>query len=269
MYGLFRSLLKCKRDYPLSDVIVVWDGGHKNRDELSKEGVKQGIIPQAYKENRLVTKDENTALVRWQMDHQIADVQKGLSLMSVQNVLIPGYEADDVIASYVLERSDPCVVVTSDKDYYQVLGEGVVLVDPIKAEKTTLDSFHGMYGLWPDQWADVGALAGDLGDNIFGVPGIGEKTAVKMIVEHHDINQLFVALKEKQQSGLKMYKTEESALAHEARVRLAYQLKLIDDNVPGRHRLQHPCLQDSDKLKAFFGQFGFDSLVEHVKILAE
>ncbi len=115
---------------------------------------------------------------------------------------IPGYEADDVIGTlaYKLEpKSYNVYLMTSDKDYLQLLDEKILIYKPKTKlrdiEIIDLEKFRQEYGLEsPRQYIDVLALAGDQADNVPGVPGVGEKTALKLIREYHDLDNLYANL---------------------------------------------------------------------------
>lgn len=267
MYGVFKSLMKFKRTFPVSHIVLAWDAGHDRRDKESLEGVSQGIVPEAYKENRLKTRGDEKDLVKWQMEQQWDLLHEGLSYTSCQQVQKKGYEADDVICSYVLGCQNSSVIITSDKDYYQLLEPGVSIHDPVHGKEMNLDAFQEEFGLTaPQQWVDVGALSGDTSDNIFGVPGIGEKTAIKLIVEHKSLNNLFKYLHEQKSSGITLPKRQQAILDHEERVKLAFSLKEMDENIPNLPPLKY-CAGDPEKLLRFFERFEFESLYTAVRKL--
>ncbi|MEL7238908.1 MAG: 5'-3' exonuclease H3TH domain-containing protein, partial [Planctomycetota bacterium] len=95
----------------------------------------------------------------------------------------PGFEADDLIASIVDQNKGEYDfhLVSKDKDLRQLLGDGVVIYDPQKDETFDADAMHAKLGYTPEQATEVQALMGDNIDNVPGVPGIGEKTAAKLI----------------------------------------------------------------------------------------
>ncbi len=100
---------------------------------------------------------------------------------------MPGWEGDDLMGT-VKEKAKPdfqVLLVTSDLDMLQLLDERTVLLQPHRGvtnlKKIDLEEFEKEWGISPEQWIDVLALSGDPSDNIAGVPGIGEKTAVKLI----------------------------------------------------------------------------------------
>ncbi len=96
-----------------------------------------------------------------------------------------GFEADDVIATLARqarERGLDVVVVTSDKDLYQLVGDGIVVLNPAKDDRVLdPDGVEEVFGVRPEQVVDVLALMGDASDNVPGVPGIGAKTAKSLV----------------------------------------------------------------------------------------
>jgi 5'-3' exonuclease len=183
-FGVFQSLINLKQKFPDHKILIAWDSKSKRRMEESTDAVKQGIIPDAYKENR--KKDEIPQPLQ-DFYKQSPFLQKGIGQVGLPQVRMIGFEADDVIASYVkaLKASaEDVVVVTSDKDYYQILDSNVRLWDGMKMAEVTYDNWKLEWGIEPSQWVDVGALMGDNGDNIYGVPGWGEKTACKVIKKY-------------------------------------------------------------------------------------
>jgi DNA polymerase I len=94
-----------------------------------------------------------------------------------------GYEADDIIASLcqTIDGDDNIVVVSSDKDLFQLLSGRVSIWNPARKKRVTLQSFFKEWGVYPDQWPMVKALAGCSTDDVPGIDGIGEKTAAKFV----------------------------------------------------------------------------------------
>lgn len=180
-YGVFQSLINLRQKFPNHKILIAWDGKSKRRMLESTQAVASGIIPEAYKENR--KKDEMPQPLK-DFYTQAPFLQKGIGQTGLAQIRLYDFEADDVIASYAKALkviSEDVVLVTSDKDYYQLLDQNVRLWDGMKMAEITYDNWKSEWGIEPAQWADVGALMGDDGDNIFGVPGWGEKTATKVI----------------------------------------------------------------------------------------
>ena len=182
-FGFFQSLINLKVKYPDSQFLIVWDGKSKRRMEESQKGVEIGLIKSAYKENR--KKDEQPQPI---LDFyaQAPYLKKGLAQTGIPQIRLADFEADDVIASYCkkLRNDNEIVVVTSDQDYRQVLHENVSLFDSMKNEEIDKTGWEESLGITPEQHIDCGALSGDSSDNIFGIPGWGEKGALKAIQEH-------------------------------------------------------------------------------------
>lgn len=163
--------------------VVVWDGGHPERTCLAQAAVEKGLIVSGYKENRGEQKAKMSG-----MSEQLAAIEELLSHTDLLQLRIPDREADDVIASYCekFKNSHYVICFTCDKDYFQLLDDSVAVVSRLKGEETihTKESFMEEYGIEPWQWVEVGALAGDSSDNIHGVPGCGEKTALDLIKKY-------------------------------------------------------------------------------------
>ena len=182
-YGVFNSLITLKKRYPNAQMLIAWDGKSEYRVNLSKVAHNKGLVPDIYKGNR--KKDElPKALANFysQSDY----LKKGIGTVGIPQIFYKEHEADDVLATYAKTLSDEhdVIIITSDKDYYQMLKPNVVIYDGMKQVTISEYDFKNNTGLEPSQWVDVGALMGDSGDNIFGVPGWGDKTAIKEIIKY-------------------------------------------------------------------------------------
>ncbi|MBQ4601323.1 MAG: DNA polymerase I [Clostridia bacterium] len=112
-----------------------------------------------------------------------------------------GYEADDILGTYAEMASKEGVfayILTGDRDSLQLIDENVNILLATNNDTLTFDTaaFVEKYGVTPDTFVDVKALMGDSSDNIPGVPGIGEKTALKLISEYHDLDNLYEKFEE-------------------------------------------------------------------------
>ena len=113
----------------------------------------------------------------------IREATRAFSLPCIEE---DGFEADDIIATYTcraVEAGWDVTIVSSDKDLMQLIQPGVDMLDTMKNERRGADYVQTKFGVRPDQLGDVLALMGDAVDNVPGVPGIGAKTAAKLIVE--------------------------------------------------------------------------------------
>eukprot|EP01025_Chloroclados_australasicus_P064107 TRINITY_DN8523_c0_g1_i2.p1 TRINITY_DN8523_c0_g1~~TRINITY_DN8523_c0_g1_i2.p1 ORF type:complete len:267 (-),score=36.77 TRINITY_DN8523_c0_g1_i2:1470-2270(-) len=140
---------------------------------------------------------------REEMPQDIKDslevIMKMCGALGLRNVSANGYEGDDVIGTLALKAHKQRMktyIISKDKDFKQLLKEDVSLLKyptkNIPYQHYTLEEFGAEFGgLQPDQWVDVMALAGDKSDNIIGVEGIGEKTAVKLIQQFGSVEAVF------------------------------------------------------------------------------
>lgn len=172
IFGLASMLVKLISDYRPRQVVVAWDAGMSGREEVYPD----------YKAHRPPKPD----LLREQWPNLVDLVQA----FGYENVSVDGYEADDVIATIASEAADrgiETVVVTGDRDAFQLVGEHVRVMATAKGiTETRLYDEEGVlerYGVRPDQVTDLIGLKGDSSDNIPGVPGIGDKTAAALLSE--------------------------------------------------------------------------------------
>lgn len=182
LHGVLRTLSYVRQTFPDHLMAVVWDGGYTLRTEISLAAVADGLIPEEYKGNRKRRAPDQATI---NLGMQKEELRKAIGMTNIPQVVVDGEEADDVIASYVRiyrARGDTVMAMTNDHDYYQLLGEGVTI---LKSDKPMdAQAFTGEYKVSPTKWVDVGGLAGDDSDNIFGVPGWGEPTAISAVLEH-------------------------------------------------------------------------------------
>src|SRR6202163_4752220 len=140
-----------------------------------------------------------------------------------------GYEADDLIATYVREAREAgatATIVSSDKDLMQLVGDGVVMFDTMKDKKIGRAEVIEKFGVPPEKVIEVQALIGDSTDNVPGVPGIGVKTAAQLIGEYGDLETLL-----KRAGEIKQEKRRQSLIDNAALARLSKKLVTLDDRV--------------------------------------
>lgn len=195
-YGVLQSLVALTKKWPEAQKLVVWDGKSHRRIREAREGVKKGIIPNGYKENR----PNDTPLPLQDFLLQNNYLKRAITAAGIPQIWYEEYEADDVIASYAktLPSDHTIILVTADKDYYQLLDHHIMVWDGMNLKEVTMQSFRNQYpGLEPHQMIDMGALQGDHSDNIYGLPSWGEKTAYKYLVKHQSAKGVIQALDQK------------------------------------------------------------------------
>ena len=141
---------------------------------------------------------------------------------------VPGYEADDVIATLALQAPDDVevVIVSTDKDLMQLASERVTLLDTMKDRRIGPAEVEERFGVPPAQLLDVRALVGDSSDNIPGVKGIGEKGAAELVREWGSLERLL-----ENAAQVKAKKAREALLAHAEEARLSKRLATLASDV--------------------------------------
>ena len=110
--------------------------------------------------------------------------RKYLKTIGYRNIFCQkGYEGDDLIASVCLnlKQKDEAIIISADQDLYQLLRFNISFYNPTKGKILTLQGFKKKYGIIPDQWHLVKAIAGCSTDEVPGVKGVGELTAIKLL----------------------------------------------------------------------------------------
>ena len=188
---------------------------------------------------------------------QLPYIQKIIQGLNLPRLEMPGFEADDLIATLVGRARAQGLnveIVSGDKDLLPLVQEGVVMWDPMKNVRFDSEAIHAKYGVTPAELVEVKALAGDPSDNIPGVPGIGEKTALKLIVQYHTLENLLAHINDIKEKGLRAKLT-----AHADQARLSHRLVLLAHQVPLEVDLEtlHPGPPDRESLRRLFLELEF------------
>jgi DNA polymerase-1 len=175
-----------------------------------------------------------------------------------------GFEADDLIATYVreaCERGAIATIVSSDKDLMQLVTDCVTMYDTMKDRRIGIPEVIEKFGVPPEKVVEVQALAGDSTDNVPGVPGIGVKTAAQLIVEYGDLENLL-----KRAGEIKQPKRREALIENAEKARISRQLVLLDDKVKLDVPLDELAVHEPDarKLIAFLKAMEFATLTRRV-----
>lgn len=174
IYGFSKALRKMVADVEPVRAAVIWDSGLPER---------RTTLQPEYKQNRPSMPDEMRPQEEWLQAH--------VPLFGLASLSCPNTEADDLIASYACKavaEGAEVVIATNDKDIMQLASDRIVIYSTAKADAEAkgfallgVDAIRKKWGVEPHQIADVLALTGDSSDNIPGVPGVGAKTAAKLI----------------------------------------------------------------------------------------
>jgi DNA polymerase I len=249
-FGFTRFLIKVLEEYKPDYLGVVLDAGTSKRAE---------IYP-AYK----ATRDKMPTDLEWSLP-KIRDVIRGFN---VPVVALPDHEADDVIgtlARHAAAAGLEAVIVSGDKDFYQLIGDHICLLNPgrggsagVEEEWVDLGNAGERLGVPPQHVVDYLALIGDSSDNIPGAKGIGPKTAIQLIEQFGGVEQILAHAAE-----VSNKRARESLIASADDIRLSKMLVTIQDDLPidldvDALRVREP---DRAALRALFLELEFHTLV--------
>jgi DNA polymerase-1 len=180
IYGFATMLISLLKDEKPSHVAVAFD--------VSRKTFRTDIFPE-YKANRAKTPDE----FRSQMSY-LNDLVTGFG---IRQFALEGYEADDLIAT-ITKRAEKdgmdVLICTGDRDSFQLVTEMTTVLYPKRGvsemARMTPSAVQEKYAMTPDQYPDFAALRGDPSDNLPSIPGVGEKTAAKWIIEYGSLQEL-------------------------------------------------------------------------------
>ena len=253
--NMLRSLLK---QYPDSVVAVVFDAKGKSfRNDLYAE----------YKSHRPPMPDD--------LRSQIEPIHQIIGAMGLPLLVIDGVEADDVIGTLARQATESQIdtlISTGDKDMAQLVSEHVTLMDTMKDQLTDRQGVIDKFGVPPELIVDYLALMGDSSDNIPGMAGVGDKTAVAVLQGVGSIDTIAAHPERVAELSFRGAKTFAAKFKEqEAMVRLSQQLATIKTDVElpvslaelRRHELQ------KDVLLALYRQFEFKNLVQELESASE
>jgi DNA polymerase-1 len=180
IYGFATMLLSLLSSEKPTHVAVAFD--------VSRNTFRSEIFPE-YKANRTKTPDE----FRSQMSY----LHELVSAFGITQFEVEGYEADDVIATITKQaekESAEVLICTGDRDSFQLVNDKTTVLYPKRGvsdlARMTPDAVQEKYGMSPAQYPDFAALRGDPSDNLPSIPGVGEKTAAKWVVEFGSLQEL-------------------------------------------------------------------------------
>ena len=218
IYGFASMMAKILIDHSPKAVIVAWDRGWSGREKVYAE----------YKSQRKSRPD----LLKEQWPH-LAPLAEAFGF---KNVDVEGYEADDVIATLARQASEakvPVMIVSGDRDVYQLVRDGVRVMTTSRGVTDTKvydrDGVVERYGVPPERVTDFIGLKGDTSDNIPGVPGIGDKTAAQLLQQFGELEGVLDSVDEISGAKRKQNLTEH---ADDARVSKQLATMVEDVAVP-------------------------------------
>jgi DNA polymerase-1 len=250
IFGFTNILLKFLKQYQPQYVAVALDAGRETfRNEMFA----------GYKGNR----PEAPALLIPQFPY----FRKVLDALNLPLLELPGYEADDIIATLcdrLADKGCELVVVSSDKDLMQLVTNGVKLLDSAKDRWIGKDEVREKFGVSPEQVIEVMGLMGDPVDNIPGVKGIGEKTAGALIQQFQSLENLYDHLDEIEQMKLRGAARVRELLAKDKdNAFMSRALATVKRDVPLEIAIEELKLTgfNLEKIRALFTELEFSNLI--------
>jgi len=252
-WGFLNYLIRIREEFAPNYLAVVFDAGSSQRKELYPE----------YKATREKMPED--------LRESLGRIRSLLDALHHPVVEVEGFEADDVIASLTrralaLEKDIEAVIVSGDKDFYQLLRPGLRLFRPARggragtsAEWVDESNASKRFGVPPDRIIDYLALIGDSSDNVPGAPGIGPKTAVKLIEQFGDLDQILAHAEE-----VRAKRPRESLLHNADQIRLSRQLVTMLTDVDVNLDLDGLAVRapDRERMRELLLELEFHTLLE-------
>jgi DNA polymerase-1 len=252
IYGFVTALMKILDEEKPEHIAVVFD---------TKEPTFRHRLFPEYKATRQKMPEDMAA----QMD-RLKEVVRAFNTPLLE---LPGFEADDIIGTLARRAEKEgvlTVMVTGDKDFMQLISPMIKMYKPGKSggepEYVEEPGVREKFGVTPDRVTDVLGLTGDASDNVPGVPGVGEKTAIPLIQKYGTMDELYAHVAEIPQKGLR-----EKLIAHREKAFLSKHLVTIDTAVPLNvdfHSLR-ATPRDTSRLIRLFSDLEFKSLAARLR----
>jgi DNA polymerase-1 len=250
--GMINMMQKLRKDVRADYAVCVFDAPGKTfRDDLYPE----------YKANRSSMPEDLRA--------QIPAIHEVVRLLGWKVLNVPGVEADDVLgtlACMATEQGIDTVISSGDKDLSQLVNEHVMVIDTMNDRRRDVAGVTAEFGVPPSLMVDYQTLVGDTVDNVPGVNKVGPKTAVKLLLEYGSVDAMIERAAEIKGSVGENFRAALDWLPKGRELLTVKKDCDLKDHIPGLPSLQDIVIggQDSDKLKAFYEQYGFKGLARQL-----
>lgn len=253
IYGFMLSLLEILEKFKPTHIGVAF------------ESETPTVREQTYAEYKAQREPTPNAIIE-----SIPYVKKILKAMGIPALEYPGYEADDIIgtiAKQAVQQGFDVYIVTPDKDFAQLLGPHIYIYRPSKADKPaeliTYENVKEHFGVTAEQIIDFFSLVGDKADNVPGVPGIGEKTAIQLLESFHSLDNIYQNLNQITSKSIQKKLIQHKDLAY-----LSRDLVTIKTDLPIAFEETNFQIKPWDKeaLSQLFAELEFESLAKRLSI---
>ncbi len=245
IYGFLNTLRKILEQEKPSHLGIVFDTGKPTLRHKAFE---------AYKAQRKPMPDD--------LQIQIPVLKKVIQALRIPLFEYENYEADDVLASLARmasERGIQTIIVTTDKDLFQLVDDKIIIYNPAKEVYLDKEKVKEFFGVEPNQVVDVLSLWGDPTDNVPGVPGIGEKTSKNLIQHFGSLDNLLANLEKVEPPRIK-----EAIRQNLENIKLSRQLVTVEKNLPLDFNLEAFAVAEPDRSEVIrlFQELEFTSLLQ-------
>ena len=213
VFGFTNMIIKLLDDLKPRNIAVAFD--------VSRETFRNEIY-QEYKSNRVDPPED--------LIPQFDLIKRATKAIGLPVIELKGYEADDLIATFsslATKNKKNVVIISSDKDLMQLVGNKTVMFDPMKNRWIDKMAVFEKFGVLPDKVIDVQSLAGDTSDNVPGVPGIGPKIAAELINDYGNLDNLMFKSNE-----IKQNKRRENLQTYKEQAFISKKLVTLNTDVP-------------------------------------
>ena len=251
IYGFASMMVKALTDHRPKAVVVAWDAGMSGREKTYPE----------YKAQRKSRPD----LLQEQWPH----LPPLAEAFGFTNVRVEGWEADDVIATLATqakERRIPVMVVSGDRDVYQLVGDGIRVMTTSRGVTETKiydrEAVIERWGVPPEAVPDLIGLKGDTSDNIPGVPGVGEKTAATLLQRYGDLDTVLASVDE-----ISGKKRKENLIKHADDARISRELATMHVDVDVGLDLDQVMAAEADRsrLRDYAAEFELRQVIQRLE----
>lgn len=245
VYGFTRTLLKILKEKNIQYLLIAFDSPHPTKRHLTYEQYK-------------ITRPETPK----DLPGQIEYIKKIIDAFGIFRIEIPGYEADDIIATvaYAFQPLD-CYIVSLDKDMLQIVSDRIKIYDPLNDQIIDREFIIKKYGIGPEKFTDFMALVGDSIDNIPGVKGIGEKLASQLLKKYDSVENIVKNL-----DTVKPKKLSELIRQNLDSLKLSRELVALKTDVPLKIAPEELKVREPDRerLLQIFKELEFSSLLKEI-----
>ncbi len=248
IYGFTTMLQKLIRDETPSHIAAIMD---------CPEPTFRHEVYQEYKANRPKMPDN--------LSVQIPCMKDVIQAFNIAVVEKPGYEADDIMGTLAKQAAqDGCqvVIVSGDKDMCQLVGPEITLLDTMKGTVTDTETVKRKYGIDPDKIVEMFGLMGDSIDNVPGVPGVGQKTAVSLIQRYGSLENIYEHLEELSKKKVKSALEDFREQAYLSRELVTINTNVMLEKTWEDFQLAPP---DEENLRNLYKKFEFTSLLKALR----